>query len=97
MFAFSTVSNEKFYDKGDIIFSKDGDTVGRVLKCLKVTTPGDEVFYAYDIESTKDVYDKMRSRQQVAILKKWRKIKGCWIWKEDFYTRFIPIFKDLGL
>ena len=68
MFAFSTGSNEKFYDKGDIIFSKDGDTVGRVHKCLKVTTPGDEVFYAYDIESTKDVYEKLEKGN----LKMWR-------------------------
>ena len=27
---------------------------------------------------------------EVAILKKWRKIKGCGSLKEDFYTRFKP-------
>lgn len=30
------------------------------------------------------------SRQQVAILKEWLKIRGCGSLKEDFYTRFIP-------
>ena len=30
------------------------------------------------------------SRQEVAFLKKSRKIKGCGSLREDFYTRFIP-------
>ena len=36
-------------------------------------------------------------RQEVAFLEKCRKIKGCGSLEEDFYTRFIPIFKDFGL
>ena len=36
-------------------------------------------------------------RQQVAFSEECRKIKGCGSLKEDFYTRFIPIFKDFGL
>lgn len=30
------------------------------------------------------------SRQQVAILKKWRKNKGCGGVREEFYTKFKP-------
>jgi len=36
-------------------------------------------------------------RQQCAFQKKVSKIKGCGILREDFYTRFIPNFKDFGL
>ena len=36
------------------------------------------------------------TRQEVAFLKECRKIKGCGIWIEEFYTKFKPIFKDLG-
>lgn len=44
-----------------------------------------------------DFVEWIMSRQQVAFLKECRKIKGCGILKGDFYTRFIPIFKDFGL
>ena len=36
-------------------------------------------------------------RQQVAFRKESSKYAGCEILKRNFYTRFIPIFKDLGL
>ena len=36
------------------------------------------------------------SRQEVAFWEECRKIKGCGSLEEDFYTRFIPIFKDFG-
>ena len=36
-------------------------------------------------------------RQQVAFLEKCGKIKGCGSLREDFYTRFKPKNKDLGL
>lgn len=79
IFAFSTSANEKFYDKGEIIFSDDGDVVGRVLKCLKVENTEDEVFYAYDIESTKDVYEKLEKGE----MKMWRmeqcKVHPCYM------------------
>ena len=35
-------------------------------------------------------------QQQVAFMEECRKIKGCGSLREDFYTRFIPIFKDFG-
>ena len=35
-------------------------------------------------------------RQQVAFLEECRKIKGCGSLEGEFYTRFIPIFKDFG-
>jgi len=35
-------------------------------------------------------------RQQVAFLRKCRKIKGCGSLKEDFYTKFKPILRNLG-
>uniref|UniRef100_UPI00405792DA hypothetical protein n=1 Tax=Acetatifactor sp. TaxID=1872090 RepID=UPI00405792DA len=37
------------------------------------------------------------SRQQVAFSKESSKYAGCGILKWNFYTRFIPIFKDFGL
>lgn len=37
------------------------------------------------------------ARQQVAFREKSRKIKGYRSLEENFYTRFMPIFKDLGL
>ena len=36
-------------------------------------------------------------RQQCAFSKESSKYAGCGILKRDFYTRFIPIFKDFGL
>ena len=36
-------------------------------------------------------------RQQVAFSKESSKYAGCGILKRNFYTRFIPIFKDFGL
>lgn len=36
------------------------------------------------------------SRQQVAFLEKCWKIKGCGSLREDFYTKFKPIFISLG-
>lgn len=37
------------------------------------------------------------TRQEVAFGEKARKIRGCGSLRKDFYTRFIPIFKELGL
>ena len=37
------------------------------------------------------------SRQEVAFLEECRKIKGCGSLREDFYTKFKPENKDLGL
>ena len=39
----------------------------------------------------------MRSRQEVAFREECRKIKGCGSLRVDFYTRFKPKNKDLGL
>ena len=36
-------------------------------------------------------------RQQCAFSKESSKYVGCEILKQNFYTRFIPIFKDFGL
>lgn len=36
------------------------------------------------------------SRQQCAFSKESSKYAGCGILKRNFYTRFIPIFKDFG-
>ena len=36
------------------------------------------------------------SRQEVAFSKESSKYAGCGILKRNFYTRFIPIFKDFG-
>ena len=41
--------------------------------------------------------NRYMTRQEVAFLEECRKIKGCGILKRNFYTRFIPIFKDFGL
>ena len=59
--AFSMSSKTRFYEKGDILFSDKGDVIGRVLKCLEVDIDADNVFYAYDIESTKDVYEALEN------------------------------------
>ena len=45
----------------------------------------------------KHIWYKMMTRQEVAFLKECRKSKGLGSLREDFYTRFIPIFKDLRL
>jgi len=37
------------------------------------------------------------TRQEVAFWEKAREIEGCGSLKEDFYARFIPIFKDFEL
>jgi len=43
------------------------------------------------------VYLVKMTRQQDAFFKESSKYKGCGILKRNFYTRFIPIFKDFGL
>ena len=59
IFAFSMSTETKFYDKGDTIFSDNGEVIGRVLKCMKVNIDEENVLYSYDIESTKDVYEAL--------------------------------------
>lgn len=61
VFAFSIYSETKFYDKGDIIFSDKGETIGRVLKCSEIAIPGEKVFYSYDIEAIKEDYERLKS------------------------------------
>lgn len=61
VFAFSIYSETKFYDKGDIIFSDKGETIGRVLKCSEVSIPGEKVFYTYDIEASKEDYERLKN------------------------------------
>ena len=63
----------KFYDKGDTLFSDNGKLIGRVLKCLKVDIDEDNVFYSYDIESTRDVYEALEKGNMR-------------IWRLDNYT-----------
>ena len=43
------------------------------------------------------IWYRMMTRQQCAFLEESSKYAGCGILKRNFYTRFIPIFKDLGL
>ncbi len=61
LFVFSMSTETRFYEKGDIIFSDNGDVIGRVLKCSEVDIDEDNVYYAYDIESTKDVYEALEN------------------------------------
>lgn len=56
IFAFTLTTRQDCFKKGDIVFSTDGDTIGKVLRCLKVTADPENEFYFYDVESIEDTY-----------------------------------------
>lgn len=61
IFAFSLSTKSDYYEKGDIIFSDKGDTLGRVIRRMKVAIPGEEIYYSYDVESTVEDYENIKS------------------------------------
>lgn len=73
MFVFSMTAKTRFYEKGDILFSDKGDVIGKIINCREVDNDEYKVFYAYDIESTKDVYKALESGSM-------------YIWKLNEYT-----------
>lgn len=75
IFAFSIDTETKFYDKGDIVFSDQGEIIGRVLKCSQIEIPEDKIHYSYDVESTKDTYEKLKNGEMK-------------IWKLEKYSVF---------
>lgn len=61
LFAFTITTKNKYYDKGDCIFGSDGDTVGRVLNCMKNEVDPKNVYYSYDVESTPAMFTKLKN------------------------------------
>lgn len=61
MFVFTMHIETKFYDKGDIIFSDKGETLGRVLRCSKIEIPSEKILYTYDVESTKEDFQRLEN------------------------------------
>ena len=61
MFVFTMHTETKFYDKGNIILSDKGETLGRVLKCSKIEIPNEKIFYTYDVESTKEYFQRLEN------------------------------------
>ena len=49
IFVFTLTAKQDCFEKGDCVFSADGDTVGRVLHRLRVAVDPEDIFYSYDI------------------------------------------------
>jgi hypothetical protein len=64
IFAFTLTTKQDCFEKGDCVFASDGDTIGRVLRRLKVEVDPENVFYSYDIESTKNTYQLIESGEK---------------------------------
>ncbi|MBO5097917.1 MAG: hypothetical protein J6B96_06355 [Agathobacter sp.] len=73
IFAFTLDTEIKFYDKGDVLFSDKGDTIGKILNCHKNEVMDDKVHYIYDVEATEEIYEMLKNEE----------IR---IWKLDNYT-----------
>lgn len=63
IFAFSLFTKKKYYDKGDMIFSNTGESIGRVLRCSKNDIDLSDVFYSYDIESDEETFKKLQAKE----------------------------------
>jgi len=61
IFAFTLTTKQDSFEKGDCVFSADGDTVGRILRRLKVSVAPENVYYSYDVELTQDIYQLIAS------------------------------------
>jgi len=64
IFAFTLTTKQDCFEKGDCVFSTDGDTIGRVLRRMKVAVNPENVYYSYDVESTKDTYNLIESGEK---------------------------------
>lgn len=83
IFAFTLTTKQDCFEKGDCVFSADGDTVGRVLRRLKVAVDPENVFYSYDIESTPDTYQIIESGKKQLYHVSEYNVSPCSTW----YTR----------
>lgn len=61
IFAFTLHTNWDYYEKGDCVFTNTGDTIGRIIRKSRVDIPGEKVFYTYDVESTKENFERIKS------------------------------------
>ena len=83
IFAFTLTTKQDCFEKGDCVFSADGDTVGRVLRRLKVAVDPENVFYSYDVESTRDTYQIIESGKKQLYRVSEYKVSPC----STLYTR----------
>ena len=65
IYAFTISTKEKYYEEGDCIAGHDGDLIGRVLHCLKIEIDPENIYYSYDVESTPEYYEKLKSGYQL--------------------------------
>lgn len=63
LFTFTLTTKTKYYEKGDLIFDKSGNDIGRILRCLEVSPKGSNTFYSYDIESNEAIYQKLQAKE----------------------------------
>ena len=80
IFAFTLMTKQDCFEKGDCVFSADGDTVGRVLRRLKVAVDPENVFYSYDVESTRDTYQIIESGKKQLYRVSEYKVSPCSTW-----------------
>ena len=60
VYAFTLSTKKDYYEKGDCIFTADGQTVGRVLSRMKIDIDSQNIFYSYDVESDITTYENLR-------------------------------------
>lgn len=57
-----TVITKENYGEGDpTLFTENGDMVGRTLAYRKNDIDSDNVFYSFDIETSEEMYNKLKS------------------------------------
>lgn len=56
-----TITTHKDYSGSSGFFLDDGTPVGRILHMSKVQIDPNETLYCYDIESSKEIYDALKS------------------------------------
>lgn len=83
IFVFTLTAKQDCFEKGDCVFSADGDTVGRVLHRLRVAVDPEDIFYSYDIESTQDTYQSIESGKKPLYRVSEYSVSPCSTW----YTR----------
>lgn len=63
IFTFTLSTKTKYYEKGELIFDKFGNDIGRILRCLEISRRGSDTFYSYDIESNEETYQKLQKKE----------------------------------
>jgi hypothetical protein len=83
IFVFTLTTKQDCFEKAICIFFADGDIIGRILNKSKLVIDSENVLYAYDVESTKDIYQLIESGKKQLYRVSEYNVSPCSTW----YTR----------